>query len=285
MRSANVRAVSSRFAWISAVFNPVRRAISPGCGVSTSGRPLASFASRTGFAARMFNPSASITTGISMSDSNPVVNLTVSGSWPSPGPMASTVLPIANAAVFSEARFSSDIAPAALVSSPHVINSGAMALTTPIAAAGTAAVTRPAPMRNAPSAAIAGAPALPPADPNVPPTTSTCPYLPLFASTTRGARASTMADPAHLILSFETIASSGEPIGATTTGCRQPLVNCPNTCAGFGAVNVTTASDGNTGAPADRLVESAGQPEGRSTESTGALQPDNHLSASRARPF
>ena len=54
--------------------------------------------------------------------------------------------------------------------------------------------------------------------------------------------------------SSETIASSGEPIGATTTGWSQRRVNCPKTCAGLGAVKVITASAGKPAAPPLRAV-------------------------------
>ena len=89
---------------------PASRAISPGCGVSTSVRPLASLASSTGLAARILSASASITAGILVAESRPVVNLIVSGLWPRPGPMASTVFPEVSAATTGP-RLSAEIEP------------------------------------------------------------------------------------------------------------------------------------------------------------------------------
>jgi len=155
---------------------PASRAISPGCGVNTSVRPLASFASSTGLAARMLSASASITAGILVAESRPVVNLTVSGSLPRPGPIASTVIPAVSAASASGARFSAAMQPARLAASGKVINSGAMAATSGSTGAAPAAVTSPAPARSAARDAIAGAPDLP----TEPPTTSTCPKLPCW---------------------------------------------------------------------------------------------------------
>ena len=169
--------------------------------------------------------------------------------------------------------------------SGHVINSGAIVATSGKAGAGTAAVTRPAPERKAANADIEGAPDLPPAVPNVPPTTSTWPKFPLLLSTARGACARASAEPAQYICNDETMAASGEPIGATTMGWFQCRVSWPKTCAGLGAVKVMTASTGETGPGTIALVSSAGQPEGRSMASTGAELARIHSSAARARPF
>src|ERR1035437_7230622 len=252
----------------------------------------------------MLSASASITAGIVVASSRPHVNLTVSGLCPMPGPIASTVLPAVSAERNSGARFSAEIEPAMVAVSGQVISSGATAATSASAGAGTAAVTKPAPARNAPRAASAGAPDLPPAVPSVPPTTSTCPKLPLLAVAGhvlvvggtcpklpllavagRGVCVSESADPAHSKFSAETIASSGEPMPATTIGCDQCRVNCPKTCAGLGAVNVMTASGGKIGPATVALVSSAGQPEGRSTARIGAVLALIHSSAARARPF
>jgi len=83
--------------------------------------------------------------------------------------MASTVFPAMSAVSPSGVRFSTEICPAAFATSGQVINSGAMAATSGRIGAGTAAVTRPAPVRSAPRDVMAGAPDLP----TEPPTTST----------------------------------------------------------------------------------------------------------------
>src|ERR1035441_10154160 len=132
--------------------------------------------------------------------------------------MASTVLPFVIAVTVFGSRLSASICPSVVAVSDQVISSSATEDTNRIAGAGTAAVTRPAPARKAPSDVIAGAPALPPADPNEPPTTRTWPKFPLFAADARGACANASDEPAHSKFSSDTIASSGEPIDATTTG-------------------------------------------------------------------
>ena len=63
----------------------------------------------------------------------------------------------------------------------------------------------------------------------------------------------------------EVTASSGDPIGATTVG---PVVSMPKTCAGRGAVKVTTASALAT-APTCSPMTSASAPEGMSTATIG----------------
>ena len=67
--------------------------------------------------------------------------------------------------------------------------------------------------------------------------------------------------------SDETMASSGEPIGATHVG---PSVSELNRCAGRGAVNVTTEC-ARAIVPCWRVIASASAPEGISTDTTGAL--------------
>ena len=59
---------------------------------------------------------------------------------------------------------------------------------------------------------------MPPAEPNVPPTTNTCPKFPLLDAAARGVCAIFSDEPAHSMLRMEVIAASGEPIGATTMG-------------------------------------------------------------------
>ena len=66
-----------------------------------------------------------------------------------PGPMASTVLPVSNCANWSGVRLALERVPAGPTASGHSMSSGATAATTASAGAGTAAVTRPAPDRNA----------------------------------------------------------------------------------------------------------------------------------------
>ncbi len=135
-------------------------------------------------------------------------------------------------------------------------------------------------------AAMAGAPALPPAVPNVPPTTNTCPKPPLLAATTRGSCASASEEPAQLRFRPETIASSGEPMGATTIGCHQCRVSCPKTCAGLGAVKVMTASAGKTG-PLDSGMRSRPPPSRKANPppEPAPVLPSIHSSASSANPF
>ena len=172
---AKLRADPRRLACTSATVVPARRAISPGCGVSTSVRPacrgFASLASRTGLAARILRASASMTAGISDGGEQAGgENLTVSGLCPRPGPMASTVMPAVRAATAARAQvLFAAIAPAppdrrADWSSAPARWRRPRART----GAGTAAVTRPAPARSAASEVMAGAPALP----TDPPTTS-----------------------------------------------------------------------------------------------------------------
>src|SRR5580658_6087189 len=141
-----------------------------------------------------------------------------------------------------------------------------MAETCATTGAGTAAVTSPAPARIAARDVMAGAPDLP----SDPPTTSTWPKLPLCDEAALGVCVSACAEPAQRSPSVEIIASSGEPMGVTTTGWSHWRVSCPKTCAGLGAVKVITASAGKTGVLIVADVSSAGQPEGRSTARTGA---------------
>jgi len=74
-------------------------------------------------------------------------------------------------------------------------------------------------------------------------------------------------------------------MGATTMGCSQLRVNCPNTCAGLGAVKVMTASAGKTGPATVAAVSSAGQPEGKSIARMGAVLAFTHSCAAAASPL
>src|SRR5277367_790090 len=95
-----------------------------------------------------------------------------------------------------------------------VISSGAILATESRIGCATAAVTRPAPVRNAASAAIDGAPAFP----YEPPITNTWPNLPLLLSAGRGVSVIFFDAPAQVRFKPDWIASSGDPIGATTMG-------------------------------------------------------------------
>src|SRR6185312_3291639 len=112
---------------------------------------------------------------------------------------------------------------AASSSSGIVISSGVIPATIGKIDSDTAAVTSPAPARSAASEAIDGAPDFPFA----PPTTSTCPYIPLLLSAARGSRATAAELPAHTSFKSERTASSGDPIGATTIGPYTPPATSP----------------------------------------------------------
>lgn len=93
--SASFRAAPIRFALTSAALEPSRRAISPGCGVITSG-PAAPAAFAGPSAARAFKPSASISIGRSgdaPSRSSQVRRSLVSSFIPTPGPKTIALLP------------------------------------------------------------------------------------------------------------------------------------------------------------------------------------------------
>src|SRR5208282_4996438 len=141
-------------------------------------------------------------------------NFTTPGPCPRPGPIAITVFPLVSDSNSSGVMPFAATCPAAFAGSGDVINSGAITETGASTGAGTAAVTRPAPARIAVRDVMAGAPDLP----RDPPITSTWPNLPLFESAARGHSVSACALPAHVSFSSETIAASGEPIGATTIG-------------------------------------------------------------------
>src|ERR1700716_3807862 len=177
-----------------------------------------------------------------------------------PGPIASTVFPLMSS--YNRVSAFSEIAPAAVSESGSVINSGWNPATVARTDFGVATVDNPAPDRSTDIPAIAAAPALP----SEPPMTRTCPYLPLLESTGRGASSGAMS---RAVITFscsdETMASSGEPMSATYV---DPLVSELNTCAGRGAVNVTTASE-RAIVPDGGRIASASAPEGISTEITG----------------
>src|SRR5262249_10737824 len=126
---------------------------------------------------------------------------------------------------------------------------------------GVATVESPAPDRNAAMPAIATDPAFPTA----PPITNTCPKLPLLAAAARGPIKEAIST-ALIKLSFSLviIARGGDPIGATNTS---PAVNSENTCAGRGAVKVTTALARAMETP-DCTGVSASAPDGISTATT-----------------
>ena len=122
---------------------------------------------------------------------------------------------------------------------------------------------KPAPARSAAIPAMAAAPDFP----NEPPTISTCPYMPLLLSRLRGA--SSAAKSRGVVTSrfrLDTMASDGEPIGATTIG---PRVSSPKTCAGRGAVKVTMASEWIITWPVCGVIASESAPDGISTAITG----------------
>src|SRR6185312_9936019 len=133
--------------------------------------------------------------------------------------------------------FASSTLPSRSARGAH-ISSGATLATIGNIDDGTAAVTNPAPARIAATLAIDGAPDFP----QLPPTTSTCPNFPLLPFTSRGFSAIAFDEPAHVSPDADCTAASGDPMSATTTAPNVAVVRCPNTCAFFGAVNVTTAS-------------------------------------------
>ena len=153
--------------------------------------------------------------------------------------------------------------PVSVSGSGSVINSAANPATLGNALFAVATVASPAPARNAAMPAIAAAPDLP----SDPPTISTCPYMPLLLSMGRGAKnAARSCAVVTSSLSLDSMAASGEPIGATITG---PRVSCPNTCAGRGAVNVTIASARAIPSPDCAVIASESAPDGMSTATTG----------------
>ena len=87
----------------------------------------------------------------------------------------------------------------------------------------------------------------------------------------RGCSAISFDEPAQVRFVADWIASSGDPMGATTMGPLVLPVRFPNMCASFGAVKVTTAFARK--APSTEYArESASQPDGRSTATTGASE-------------
>src|ERR1700723_1649358 len=86
----------------------------------------------------------------------------------------------------------------------------------------------------------------------------------------RGCSVMAFDAPAHVSPVVDSIASSGDPMGATTIGPVALLVRLPLRCASLGAVKVTTALARK--APSTvKARESASQPEGKSTATTGAV--------------
>ena len=156
---ANLRATSMRFASISLTVLPIRRAISPGCGVSTRGRLLPS--SNLLSPSNALSASASTTNGRGQRTTNLRTARTVSASRLKPGPTATTFFRWSNADVSGSSRARSEIAPAAFSSRGSVINSGIAPATTGCMLFGTAQVTSPAPVRKAAIEAMVGAPDFP----------------------------------------------------------------------------------------------------------------------------
>ncbi len=162
--------------------------------------------------------------------------------------MAITVLPSA-----SSSRFPS---------SGAVISSGAWAAICGMAPAAEATVTRPAPARSAAMPAMAAAPVLP----REPPTTSTCPNVPLCPQGGRGASnsrnmAGSTSDSRRVFVKRRR-AADGRPPPARPRGRNWAAAPAPS----LGAVKVTVQSaraNSPTGSP-----ESLGMPEGISTATT-----------------
>src|SRR5271157_3853473 len=258
---AKVRATFNRSACTALVEIPASRAISPGCGVSTSARVLPS--SSSVLPSNAFSPSASITSGDFSVRTVSRTNSTVSGCLPIPGPIATTVMVEANCKSMPLLADVTAMPPVSVSGSGSVISSAANAATFGSALLAVATVTSPAPARSAAIPAIAAAPDFP----SDPPTISTWPYMPLLLSRGRGA-SSDAKSRAVVTSSFNSawIAASGEPIGATITG---PRVSCPNTCAGRGAVKVTMASARVIPSPDCSDIASESAPEGMSTATTG----------------
>ena len=85
----------------------------------------------------------------------------------------------------------------------------------------------------------------------------------------RGCSAMVFDEPAQVRFVADRIASSGDPMGATTMGPVTVPVRLPKICASFGAVKVTTAF-ARKAPSTEKARESASQPDGRSTATTGA---------------
>ena len=283
VRWAKPRATSSRLACTSATVMPASRAISPGCGVSTSVRPLASLASRTGLAARIFSASASITAGHAGGREQAGGELgglrrSAPGRdrWPAPS------CPPSAPAICSGARFSAEMQPAGLAASGKVISSGATAATSGSTDDGNRRrdQARSGAQRGQRGHSRSAGLAYRPSHNQHVAEVALVGRRPGGAS----ARAPATSRPSRTS-SAETMASGGEPMGATTTGWSQRRVSWPKTWAGLGAVKVMTASAGKTAQSAVGAVRSAGQPEGRSTARTGARLALIHSSAAAARPL
>ena len=90
-------------------------------------------------------------------------------------------------------------------------------------------------------------------------------------------------EPAQVRLVADWIASSGDPIGATTIGPLELPVRLPNRCASFGAVKVTTAF-ARKAPSTEKARESASQPEGRSTATIGVWSAFTRSRSAAATP-
>ena len=163
------------------------RAISPGCGVNTTVRPAFAtsviFSIRNGFAARVFSPSASITSGSFVSDNTASSRISVPGPSPNPGPTAITVLPLnqflklLRGHTFARQSHPSDSPPSATSSVPAQSSRPATQSSSALPPS-----PAPRPLAVQPSTSL---PARPTSLP-IRQSPSTCPYLPLFESVARG---------------------------------------------------------------------------------------------------
>ncbi len=141
---------------------------------------------------------------------------------------------------------------------------------------GTAAVTRPAPVRCAARHTSAGAPAMP----REPPTTRRRPYVPLWDSAARrGKRAAT----SRTATASRAAPSVGSTNPRSATAIRpQRAAGAWATWQGFGHPNVTVRSARTDGIQAS--ASSAERPEGRSTETTKARPDEARAMARAGRP-
>ncbi len=158
--NANSRAAATRSSSAALSFVPISRSISPGCGVSTTGRSGEPRKS-AGHGARQFNPSASTTIGVWRCSTRALTRLRVrSSSEDSPGPMAITLARSARPRTCPSA--SSLTAPRSVSAKAAVISSGmTCAATKGWADTGVPTVTRPAPERMAALPQSAAAPVNP----------------------------------------------------------------------------------------------------------------------------
>ena len=195
-------------------------------------------------------------------------------------------LPAMSTARISGARFSARDLPARVGVSGKVISSGAMAATCGRAGAGTAAVTSPAPAAQRGKRSHGGRTGPSPAEPR----TADDQDVAEVAFVRVGGRGDCSerergAGPVE-IRAAETMAASGEPMGATTTGWSQRRVNCAEDMRRLGRGEGDDRVGGkNRAVERMRSVKSAGQPEGRSTARIGARAALIQSSAASGRPL